>query len=165
MARPFRKILVAVDRSPVSVQVFAQALAQAQVFDATLILLSAIELDYSIFSLNPPMYAGGDAMTLSQSATEIYLAQQQQQRADGLAFLQDLARQADAVGVPTEISQQSGNPGRSICDVAKAQSVDLIVVGRRGYSGLNELWMGSVSNYVLHHAPCSVLIIQTVAAA
>ena len=164
MTLPFQKILVAVDRSPISPQVFAQALAQAQVFHATLILLSAIELDYHNFSLNPPMYAGGEAITLTQAALEIHLAQQQQERADGLAFLQDLARQADAVGVVTEISQQSGNPGRSICDVAKTQAVDLIVLGRRGYSGLNELWMGSVSNYVLHHAPCSVLVIQTVAA-
>jgi len=166
MTHAFQKILVAVDRSPISPQVFAQALAQAQVFHATLILLSATELNYNNFALNPPMYAGGmAAITLSQSAAEIYLAQQQQESADGLVFLQDLARQADKVGVVTEISQQLGDPGRSICDVAKTQAVDLIVLGRRGYSGLNELWMGSVSNYVLHHAPCSVLVIQTVAAA
>ncbi len=37
---------------------------------------------------------------------------------------------------------------------------DLIVVGRRGRSGLSELILGSASNYVLHHAPCSVLTLQ-----
>jgi len=36
----------------------------------------------------------------------------------------------------------------------------LVVVGRRGHSGLSELFLGSVSNYVLHRAPCSVLTIQ-----
>jgi len=158
---PFQKILVAVDRSPVSEHVFAQALALAQVSHATLLLLSAIKLNYGTANIYPPIYGGGEAITLSQTAMEIHLQQQKQERAEGLAFLQDLARQADAVDVVTEISQQLGNPGRSICDVAKTQAVDLIIVGRRGYRGLNELWMGSTSNYVVHHAPCSVLVVQS----
>lgn len=157
---PFQKILVAVDRSPVSEHVFAQALTLAQVSHATLLLLSAIELDYGTANIYPPMYAGGEAITISQAAIEIHIEQQKQERAEGLTFLKDLARQADAVDVVTEISQQLGNPGRSICDVAKTQAIDLIVVGRRGYQGLNELWMGSTSNYVVHHAPCSVLVVQ-----
>ncbi len=37
---------------------------------------------------------------------------------------------------------------------------DLIVLGRRGRTGLAEALLGSVSNYVLHHAPCSVLVVQ-----
>ena len=37
---------------------------------------------------------------------------------------------------------------------------DVIVMGHRGISGLQEFFLGSVSNYVLHHAPCSVLIVQ-----
>ncbi|MGC1393382.1 MAG: universal stress protein [Coleofasciculaceae cyanobacterium] len=40
----------------------------------------------------------------------------------------------------------------------------MVVVGRRGRTGLAEAFLGSVSNYVVHHAPCSVLVIQEVAA-
>ena len=39
---------------------------------------------------------------------------------------------------------------------------DLIVIGRRGHQGLSEILLGSVSNYVVHHAPCSVLVVQGV---
>lgn len=47
-----------------------------------------------------------------------------------------------------------------ICDVARSWKADLIVLGRRGYSGVKELFLGSVSNYVLHHTPCSILTVQ-----
>jgi len=36
----------------------------------------------------------------------------------------------------------------------------VIMIGRHGRTGLAEFFLGSVSNYVMHHAPCSVLTIQ-----
>lgn len=47
-----------------------------------------------------------------------------------------------------------------ICELARNWNADLIILGRRGRTGLSELLLGSVSNYVLHHAPCSVLTVQ-----
>lgn len=44
--------------------------------------------------------------------------------------------------------------------VARNWQADVIVIDRRGIS---ELLMGSVSNYVLHHAQCSVFTVQGVA--
>jgi nucleotide-binding universal stress UspA family protein len=68
---------------------------------------------------------------------------------------------AQALDVDTEIHQKLGsNPGRVICDLARGLQSDLIVVGRRGLTGLSEILMGSVSNYVTHYAPCSVLTVQ-----
>jgi nucleotide-binding universal stress UspA family protein len=157
---PFKKILVAVDRSPASEDVFTKALDLAQSAQATLVLLSAISPDYNVSYINPPIYPGGEAISISEAAIKIYLERQEQERLHGLEFLNRLAFRAKEVNVAAEINQQLGDPARSICEVADTLSVDLIVVGRRGYSGLNELWMSSVSNYVLHHAPCSVLVIQ-----
>jgi phage terminase large subunit GpA-like protein len=34
------------------------------------------------------------------------------------------------------------------------------MVGHRGRTGLSEFLLGSVSNYVMHHAPCSVLVVN-----
>jgi nucleotide-binding universal stress UspA family protein len=59
-----------------------------------------------------------------------------------------------------EISQNLGNSGSMICEVAKSWSADAIVMGRNQKSMLSEIFFGSTSNYVLHHAPCSVMVIQ-----
>jgi nucleotide-binding universal stress UspA family protein len=64
------------------------------------------------------------------------------------------------MGVKGEYRQIYGHAAKTICKVAREENIDLIVIGRRGRSGLGELFLGSVSNYVLHHAPCSVLIVQ-----
>ncbi|HAC64709.1 MAG TPA: universal stress protein, partial [Cyanothece sp. UBA12306] len=78
----------------------------------------------------------------------------------GLNTLKSRHEEAIQAGVKAEYQQIAGTPGKSICKVAAEWKADLIVVGHRGLSGLKELLLGSVSNYVLHHAPCSVLIVQ-----
>jgi len=75
-------------------------------------------------------------------------------------MLRSLADKATNAGVETTFHQSLGSPDRSICELAYELNVDLIILGRRGRCGLNELILGSVSNYVLHHAHCSVLTIQ-----
>jgi nucleotide-binding universal stress UspA family protein len=47
--------------------------------------------------------------------------------------------------------------------VARTWNADLIVIGRRGLRGLAEMFLGSVSNHVIHHAHCSVLVVQGIA--
>ncbi|MFM8293491.1 MAG: universal stress protein, partial [Microcystaceae cyanobacterium] len=76
------------------------------------------------------------------------------------AWLQQQSETAIAAGIPTETQIQIGEPGRYVRDLAKEWQADLIIIGRRGLRGFQELFLGSVSNYVLHHAPCSVLVVQ-----
>ncbi|WP_235111848.1 universal stress protein [Acaryochloris sp. 'Moss Beach'] len=54
-----------------------------------------------------------------------------------------------------------GNPRQEICDFAKEWNADLILMGSRGHSGVKELVLGSISNYVVHHALCSVMVVRT----
>ena len=91
---------------------------------------------------------------------EEYQKQLQDYEKRGLEALQVYANKAIAVGVSTEFTQNSGNPGRTICEMAQIWGADLIVIGHRGLSRLNELLLGSVSNYVLHHAPCAVFTVH-----
>jgi len=65
-------------------------------------------------------------------------------------------------GVPTYSDYRVGEAGSLLCEVAQDWGADLIVVGRRGRTGLVEALLGSVSNHVVHNAPCSVLVIQQV---
>jgi len=53
-----------------------------------------------------------------------------------------------------------GNPGLSIIETANEKGCDLIVMGSRGLGAVKSFLIGSVSNYVLHHAKCPVMIIH-----
>ena len=151
------KILVAVERSENNDLVFDSALSLAKTTGASLMLLhvlSETETNYPVL----PTYAYYPI--LDDRDYEVYKEKLEQFKQLGIDFLQNLTSQAVEVGVDCEYSQLMGNPGRTICELAKSWSADLIIVGSRGLKGLKEMFLGSVSNYVTHHAPCSVFIIR-----
>jgi nucleotide-binding universal stress UspA family protein len=53
-----------------------------------------------------------------------------------------------------------GDPARALLDYAEELQADLIVIGSRGLSTLKELFLGSVSHYVVQHAKVPVLVIK-----
>ena len=53
-----------------------------------------------------------------------------------------------------------GSPESRIVETAEAIHPDIIVLGSDGYSRWERLLLGSVSDSVVHHAPCSVLIVR-----
>jgi nucleotide-binding universal stress UspA family protein len=53
-----------------------------------------------------------------------------------------------------------GMPGPMIVEIAKGWDADLIVVGSHGYGLWDRLLLGSASNTIVHHAPCSVLVVR-----
>lgn len=55
-----------------------------------------------------------------------------------------------------------GSPGNKIVESANRMKADLIVVGSHGYNRPERMLLGSVSDSVVHHAPCSVLVVRTV---
>jgi nucleotide-binding universal stress UspA family protein len=61
-------------------------------------------------------------------------------------------------GYNVEPLVHDGHPAQEILRVAKERDVELVVVGARGLSGIQEFLLGSVSGRVLQYAHCSVLI-------
>jgi nucleotide-binding universal stress UspA family protein len=55
---------------------------------------------------------------------------------------------------------EKGDPRAVIVDHAARWNADLIVLGSHGFKGLDRLLIGSVSEAVLRHAPCSVEIVR-----
>jgi nucleotide-binding universal stress UspA family protein len=156
----FHKILVAMDTSAISQDVFDEALSLAKAIKGRLLLLHVISAEED-GTLNMPIFPSLEYYpVVSDKTREIYRQEWQAFEKQGLELLRSRADEAIAAGVKTEFTQNIGIPGRAICDLARTWGADLIVMGRRGRSGLGELILGSVSNYVLHHAPCSVLAVQ-----
>ncbi|QZZ19917.1 universal stress protein [Leptothermofonsia sichuanensis E412] len=157
----FQKILVALDHSTMSRLVFQHALDLANTSSASLMLvhiLSSAEEGHPVPTV-PDRYAGelGNMTTLYLHQWEIY-------QKEGLDFLRSHAAEAINRGINTEYIQSQGNPAQEICQLARTWEADLIILSRHGRSGLSELLLGSVSNHVVHHAPCSVLTIHPLAA-
>jgi nucleotide-binding universal stress UspA family protein len=53
-----------------------------------------------------------------------------------------------------------GEPGPEIVKYANKQNFDLVVVGRRGLNGLQEMVLGSVSHKVAKRVECPVMIVK-----
>ncbi len=164
------KILATIDRSPANQLVFREALSLAKATKANLILLHVLsgeEKDSPIMSeYSAVVPTIGDhymhlSPQISHMANELYQKQWKEFEEKGIEILRYFAKEASAAGVSTEFSQITGHPSSTICNFAQSCHADVIVIGRRGFSGLKEIFLGSVSNYVVHHAPCSVLLVQT----
>ena len=65
-----------------------------------------------------------------------------------------------AAGLRAESVVREGDPRAVIVDEAKDWDADLIVLGSHGYTGLNRWLLGSVAQFVVNHAPCSVLVVR-----
>jgi nucleotide-binding universal stress UspA family protein len=73
----------------------------------------------------------------------------------------ELQRTAEALGtVNVETSVETGDPGSVLCERARALSADVVVVGSRGRGAIRRVLLGSVSTYVVHNAPCPVLVVR-----
>ncbi|XP_020625051.1 uncharacterized protein LOC110062465 [Orbicella faveolata] len=54
---------------------------------------------------------------------------------------------------------ESGPPGQEICKVAKREGATFIVLGSRGAGTVRRTILGSVSDYVIHHAHIPVVVV------
>lgn len=81
--------------------------------------------------------------------------EQEQERDSRLAEAEE---SLTAQGIAVSLEPRVGDPATAILDVAEREEAGLIVLGTRGL-GIAERWLiGSVSDKVLHHAHCSVLV-------
>jgi nucleotide-binding universal stress UspA family protein len=155
----FKKILVAIDDTDIGRHVFDEGLSLAKTTGANLMLQHVVS-PFDDKYPNPGYIYPYGFYPIHTDTSNYYVRQWEAVKEDGIHFLTLLCNQATIAGVNAEFTQNLGDPGRMICDIASSWGADLIMVGRRGRSGLSEFFLGSVSNYVLHHAHCSVLTVQ-----
>jgi nucleotide-binding universal stress UspA family protein len=157
----YKKILVAIDYQSLTIEVFARAMELAQFYNSSLMICHCVKGELSgmpemITPASMGLYGGVYWQKMLELEGEIVEETTEELK----LWLRSFCREATGRGIPTEYDYLTGEPGQKICDLAKNWGADLIVLGRRGKKGFSELLLGSVSNYVLHHASCSVLVIQ-----
>jgi len=138
---PARRILVAIDGSSASVAATRWALSLARVSGAEVTLLQVIEDE-------GPLPTESEKPPPGRERVEWLAERRFSPVAAELGPLLASCRRRVADGVPPDM----------ICNVARLEGSDLIVMGSRGLSAAGRLLLGSVSGAVLRHAPCSVLV-------
>jgi len=139
-----KSILVADDMTDSSKAALAEAIDLAKTFRAKLTVVTIVSAISPGFSLPAPL---GDAYAAILAETEKRLAAQRQRIL--------------ALGVPeVETKLFEGDPVDRVVEFAKDHRPDLIVVGSRGLSGPGRFLLGSVSDGILHHVHCSVLVVK-----
>ena len=78
----------------------------------------------------------------------------------GCIMVQDLVERARSWGVESTYLLWTGEAGKGIVAAAEAERADLIMVGTRGLARAGRWLLGSVSDHVVHHAGCPVLVVR-----
>jgi nucleotide-binding universal stress UspA family protein len=138
-----RTILLATDLSPISDPAAIEAIDLCGALGARLLVVNVIDARQSFGKQLRPV---ARASRLDQI------------RADRERSLLDVVGKARAVGIDASFLVWTGEPGQSIVSAAEAEGADLIVVGTRALDRAGRFLLGSVSDYVVNHSPCPVLI-------
>ena len=131
---------------------------------------AAIMLDWGIFEASQvhvvsvadaePHWWVDPSMIGEDAAAEAYARAFEPSRRQHQEMAQEMAERMVAAGLRATPECLDGDPASCIVDVAEATHAGLVVLGTHGRTGLARLLLGSVARNVLHHAPCSVLVVH-----
>jgi nucleotide-binding universal stress UspA family protein len=105
-----------------------------------------------------PRTAPESVMPLVRAAVDSIIAERRAELAGVLATVGEMF--AKRGGARLEHVMRVGAPAEEILEEAADDVTDLIVVGARGLGGVKRFVLGSVSERVLHHATCPVLVVK-----
>ena len=141
------RILLAIDESSCSEQAIREVEQRFRTSIATVRVLHAVP------RFVPPAAALLDAGGSPQAAHAEVLAQYQN-------LVDAVAARLQGQGITAEGIVKDGDPGKVIVKEAGDWDADLIIMGSHGYGRLKRMIVGSVSQYVVDQAPCSVEIVH-----
>jgi nucleotide-binding universal stress UspA family protein len=77
-------------------------------------------------------------------------------------YLDDKVEQLSSNGLNVQAAMRNGQPYEIIIQYATKNKIDLIVMARRGESGLTRWLIGSVTDHVVRASPIPVLVVPVV---
>ena len=152
----FQKILVPLDGSEHSLRALEKAVQIAEKFSGKITLIHVYSVQpimmpepSTVGSLSIPIITGAEVSTMIEAAKKL-----------GNRILEDGEKRIKTSGVKVEKMLVEGHAVEEIVRVADQGSFDLIVIGARGVSHMREMLLGSVTDGVIHHARCPILVMK-----
>lgn len=139
-----RRILVPVDFTDVSQQIFGYAISLSKQFNAELDLVHVLE----------PFYSMPRTLGLPLVASDLELEQSVRHH------LHEVARSQRVLLCRENVHVVRGRAFEGICRLAAELGADLIAISTHGNTGLKHFALGSTAERVVRHSPCPVLVIR-----
>lgn len=154
----FNKILVPLDGSEHSGRALETALEIAKKFDSKIALLHVYSITVTPVVIPEPTTLNPTGVPIATSVEVSKMVDAA--RDSGKKILADGEQKMRAESVQVETFLREGNSEQEIVKAAKEGQFDLIVIGARGIHRIRDLLMGSVTEGVVKHAPCPVLVVK-----
>jgi nucleotide-binding universal stress UspA family protein len=148
---PFQRVVLGVNRS--------EGAARAAAWLREFPLPAGCEVRFVTLLPNLREIAHEHVM-LQPPLTEHPMPLDQWQREQASTHLAEVAASFQETGKQTATEIRSGDAAPGLIDVATDEGADLVVLGSHGGGALERFFLGSVSQQVLTHAPCSVLVVR-----
>jgi len=137
-----KKILVAYDGGEGAQAAFKFGLDMAMKFEAEIQVLSIVRL------LEPPEDV--------ETQDNFERGKEHFER-----FFIDLRQEAEKKGISIKTKVALGHPAEQIIHWANKEKVDIIILGHQTKNTFGQWLLGSVPDRVVHHAPCTVIIVKS----
>jgi len=144
----FNTILVPTDGSDMALHAAKVARAVAEKFGGDITLVHVVQNYYALPAFSMP------------DTVAIPLSVMQDLEVTGKAILTKTEEVFAGFAGKVTSRLEYGPPGKQLVDMVIDEGFSLVVMGRRGLSGVTGLLLGSVSNHLVHYAPCPVLIVK-----
>jgi nucleotide-binding universal stress UspA family protein len=147
----FENLLVCLDGSPLAEQILPYVEAQVKCFQNNVTLLQVVVV-------KEPEIVGSGATYKEFSEVEI---KRQEHLKTAWAYLSGMADGLNDKGIKTTVAVvQASSAGEAIVEYAKKNGAGLIAMASHGRSGLREVMLGSVAEYVFKNSGLPVLMIR-----
>lgn len=143
-AKKLSKILVPVDGSKESICACRWACTVAQGTGASIYLLHVVDLNLKMTSFDRVSMSGYIPESIKKQGEELLANYRKHMPGE----------------LEVNLLLEAGSPHQTIVSVTEQTQPDWVIMGSRGASNLKEIVMGSVSQYVLHHVQCPVMIVK-----
>ncbi|XP_021749924.1 universal stress protein PHOS32-like [Chenopodium quinoa] len=113
-----------------------------------------------IFTATSADYTGVFSGSYGSVPLDLVTSLQGDQKDFTVSLLTKAKELCEKHGIDAETVALMGNPKEAICDAVQKFNCQLLIMGSRSRGRIRRTFLGSVSDYCVHHAKCPVLVVK-----